>query len=96
MKNASFDTGDVKKCCENKLGIEFREGKHFNGWYCLDNRRIARITVSKGKKSIPPKTYKTMAVQLKLNVGQFDDFLECPIGKSEYEEIVRKASSPIS
>jgi len=96
MKNASFDTSDVKKCCENKLDIEFRDGKHFNGWYYLEDKRIARITVPKGKKSIHPKTYKSMASQLKLDVDQFDDLLECPIEGREYKEIVKALLTPKS
>jgi len=89
MKNTSFDTHDVKKRCENKLGIEFRAKKHFNGWYYLDDKKTARISVPKGKKFIPPKTYKSMADQLKLSVDQFDDLLECPLEQNGYEEILR-------
>ena len=89
MKNTSFNTNDIKKCCENKLQIEFRKAKEFNGWFRLEGIKIARITVPKGKKFIPPKTYKSMANQLKLNVNQFDDLLECPLKKDGYEEILR-------
>ena len=96
MKNASFDTSDVKKCCENKLDIEFRDGKHFNGWYYLEGKRTARITVPKGRKPIHPKTYKSMASQLKLDVDQFDDLVECPIKKPEYEEIIKVLLNPKS
>ena len=84
MKNASFHTSDVKKCCEDKLDIEFRAGKEFNGWYYLDNKKAAKITIPKGKKPIPPKTYKSMARQLKLTSEQFDDLLECSIRSAEY------------
>jgi hypothetical protein len=89
VKNTSFETHDVKKCCENKLGIEFRDAKEFNGWYYLDNKKHARITVPKGKKFLPPKTYKNMALQLKLSVDQFDELLECPLKRDEYEKILR-------
>jgi hypothetical protein len=90
LKNATFDTHDVKKCCENKLGIEFRDRKEFNGWYYLDNKKHARITVPKGRKLIPPKTYKSMATQLKLRISEFDDLLECPLKREGYEKILRK------
>ncbi len=90
MKNTSFNTHDIKKCCEKKLNIEFRKAKEFNGWYLLDNKKTARITIPKGKKFIPPKTYKSMATQLKLNVNQFDDLLECPLDNDGYESIVRE------
>ncbi len=91
MKQSSFDTNDVKRCCERKLEIDFRDGKEFNGWFRLDNRKTARITVPKGKKNIPPKTYKSMATQLKLNVEQFDELLECTLMKEGYEKIVRQS-----
>lgn len=94
MMNASFDTQDVKKCCEHKLDIVFRrKSKEFSGWYHLDDKKAARITVPKGRKSIPPKTYKSMATQLKLDVEQFDNLLVCPLKKDEYETILRSCVS---
>lgn len=89
MKNASFNTNDVRKCCEYKLDIKFRKKKHFSGWYYLGDKRATRITVTKGRKPIPQKTYKTMAKQLKLSISQFDDLLECPIDKVQYEKILK-------
>jgi len=32
MKNAQFNVRDVKKVGEEKLHIEFKSGKEFNGW----------------------------------------------------------------
>ncbi|MBO8152717.1 MAG: hypothetical protein DRP91_04820 [Candidatus Neomarinimicrobiota bacterium] len=89
MKNASFHTLDVKRICENKLGIRFNKGKEFNGWFLLCGKKVARITIPKGRKPIPKKTYKSMAMQLKLSVKEFDDLLECPIDKEKYEEILK-------
>jgi hypothetical protein len=90
MKNTSFHTNDVKKCCEDKLEIDFRKGKEFNGWYYIDNKKAARITIPKGKKPIPPKTYKSMALQLKLNSSQFDDLLTCPLSRQGYDKILKE------
>lgn len=89
MKNSKYSTSDVKKQCENKLDIEFRSGGEFNGWFWLDGKKTARITVPKGRKPIPPKTYKSMATQLKLAVEDFDDLLECPLTKEKYERKLR-------
>lgn len=87
MKNANYDTSDVKRICENKLQIAFRDGKEFNGWYLLaDGRKAARVTVPKGRKELPPKTYKSMAMQLRLTVSDFDALLECPLTKDKYLE----------
>jgi len=89
MNYSKFSTFVVKNRCEQKLKIEFRSGKEFNGWFVLNNIKIARITIPKGRKSIPPKTYKAMAKQLKLNVAQFDDLLNCPLGYDEYVTIIK-------
>ena len=88
MKNANFDTRDVKTTCENKLDIEFRKSKEFNGWFWLNGKKTKRITVPKGRKPVPRGTYKNMARQLGLNVSQFDDLLECPLDKESYEQIL--------
>lgn len=88
MKNASYKTNDVKRVCENKLDIQFRSGKEFNGWYILDGVKTCRITVPKGKKDLKPGTYRSMAKQLKLSIDEFDLLLDCPLKKSEYETIL--------
>lgn len=61
-----------------------------NGWFVLENVKRARITIPKGRKPIPPKTYKEMAGQLKLSVEQFDELLECPLRGRHYVEIMRQ------
>lgn len=91
MRNGEYDTAIVKKRCETKLDMEFREsGPHDVGWYLLDGRRTSRITIPKGHKPIPPLTYRSMARQLFLQVAQFDDLLACPLTGEAYEYIVRK------
>jgi hypothetical protein len=91
MKNSKFHTSRVKSVCENKLEIKFRNGKEFNGWFWLDGIRTKRITVPKGRKPIPPKTYKSMASQLGLSVDEFDSLLECPLKLKGYIEIISKS-----
>lgn len=88
MKNGKFHTDDVKKCCERKLKIEFKAGKELNGWFIHNKKRITRITIPKGRKPIPPKTYKSMAIQLRLNTEQFDLLLECPLKFEDYIKII--------
>ena len=90
MKNTAFNTHDVKKCCENKLEIKLRKGKEFNGWFELYGKKAARITIPHGRKFIPPKTYKSMAKQLKLTTDEFDNLLECPLKKKKYQQILSK------
>lgn len=88
MDNDKYNTKDIKEICENKLGLEFRVGKEFNAWYRIDNKKVARITVPKGRKSVPTGTYKSMAKQLKLKVKEFDDLLKCPLSADGYKKII--------
>ena len=87
MDNSKYHTMDVKKCCETKLEITFRSGNELNGWFVLQGKKTARITIPKGRKPIPPKTYKTMAYQLKLTAQEFDDLLACPLSSEEYRNL---------
>lgn len=90
MRNQNYHTLDVKKCCERKLGIVFRDGGEFNGWFYFENKKVVRITVPHGRKPIPPKTYKSMATQLKLDTADFDCLLDCSIDRKEYEQKIAK------
>jgi len=90
MKNATYNTLDVRHKCENKLGIQFRMSGELNGWYYFKGKKVARITVPSGRKFIPPKTYKSMATQLKLQVEEFDDLLDCPLTKQRYDELLEE------
>jgi hypothetical protein len=99
MKNAEFNTHDVKRCCEKetKLGIVFKtEGKEYNGWFKYEGIKIARITVPKGRKPMGKGLYNSMAGQLKLSVAEFDKLLECPLNRAKYIAILeRKEILPI-
>lgn len=90
MKNAQYNSKDVKDTCETKLKIQFRDGKEYNGWYELNGKKMCRITVPKGRKFLPTGTYKAMARQLKLTVKQFDDFLDCPLTRQLYDQIITR------
>jgi hypothetical protein len=92
MKNTSYNTLDVKKCCEkkSKLNISFKAGKEYNGWFIKDEKKICRVTVPRGRKKIGPFLYGSMAKQLKLTTRQFDDLLDCPLKKHGYERILNK------
>jgi hypothetical protein len=93
MDNSKYHTLDVKKCCEAKLQITFRSGNEFNGWFVLQGKKTARITIPKGRKPIPPKTYKTMAYQLKLTTQEFDDLLACPLSLEDYRNLIEQRSN---
>lgn len=60
MRNAQYKSDDIKKICTNKLSVEFKKGrqKEFNGWFIYDSKKIARITIPKGKKPVPLLKHK--------------------------------------
>lgn len=86
MDHHKYNTHTVKSRCENKLKINFRKNKEFNGWFEYDGRKICRITIPTGRKPIPPKTYKSFANQLKVSVDFFDGLMRCPNSYKEYIE----------
>lgn len=89
MKNR-FSTQDVKECCETKLDIEFvRAGDVSHGWFKKNGKKIRRITLLEGKRSIGRGLYRAMASQLGVTTDQFDDLLTCSLKKEGYEEILR-------
>jgi hypothetical protein len=94
MRNSEFDAHDVKSKCEQKLSIAFEGKKELKGWFWLDNKKHARLSVPKGRKFIPPGTYKSMAEQLKLTVQQFDELLQCDLKLDGYIEIQRSNKLP--
>lgn len=89
MKNSQFNTNKVKHICEKKLSVQFRNNKECNGWVKFGETKLSRVTVPLGRKPIPPKTYKSMAIQLHLTTSEFDDLLECPLTSERYFQLLR-------
>ena len=89
MDNSKHDTALVKTRCQNKAKVPFRGGKELNGWVAVDGRLKTRVTVSHGRKFIPPKTYKSIARQLLLHVDELDKFLECSMKSDDYFDTIR-------
>ena len=44
MDNDKYNSQDIKKVCENKLGLEFRSGKEFNAWLHRLSHQTGRYT----------------------------------------------------
>jgi len=55
MDNAKYNTMNVKKCCESKLGIQFRSGNELTGWFELNGYKAARVSVPKEKSLCPQR-----------------------------------------
>lgn len=91
---AQYNTLAVKRQCENKLSIQFRGTKEYNGWFEYQGTRICRITVPMGRKPIKRGTHASMSRQLGLTVDQFDDLVQCPMKYEGYIACLRARGSP--
>jgi hypothetical protein len=89
VSQGTYDTHKVRTVCERKLLIDFRNGKEANGWFLLDGKRAARVTVAHGRKPIPPKTYKSIANQLSLTIDELDELLDCTLKFGPYAQLLR-------
>lgn len=88
MKNAQFKALDVVNACKQKLGVRFRGGRERTGWFRLQRKKIARITVPKGRGSLRKGTYQSMARQLFLTISEFDALLDCSLHYADYIKIL--------
>lgn len=85
MLNNKFNTSDIIKICQKKAEIiERRDNKHIIIWVGINGIKVSRVTIPHGKKILPPKTYKSIAENLKLSVSEFDSFLDCSLSKENY------------
>ena len=83
---------------KKNLKIEFRRpmrAPHYQGWFYLNGQKAYRLTVAKGRKPIPRKTYKSMAEQLGLSIKDFDELLDCPLTLEGYLNKIITANEKI-
>jgi len=72
------------------------EGHHTKEWQYevwMGGKLQTKVTVPGRRKSnrpMPPGTLSSIRRQLKLERDEFILWLRCPIGRSEYEQIVRE------
>lgn len=85
-KLSGYKTKVVTNCLERKLDINFRHGSERNGWYCIGDKVILRVTVPKehGGRSITPKVAKKIISSLRLTNDEFSDLYNCPMSGSVY------------
>lgn len=81
----------LKDCLEKKLGIDFGSGSELCGWYCLDGKKVLRVTVSKAHRTdVNPRTLNRTIGSLKLTKDEFRDLYRCPMYGSTYEQKIRQ------
>lgn len=89
-KLSGFKTKKITNCLEKKLSIDFRSGSERNGWYCLGNKQVLRITLPKehGGKSLSIGVAKKIISSLRLKNAEFQRLYDCPMSGSDYKKIV--------
>ena len=71
---------DLGRAFEGKLGIDFREGKHRSGWYCLpDGEALFRVTLPKAHRRWSRKVQHSLLRATRLTPDEFDDLVTCPM-----------------
>ena len=75
---------------DTKIPGDKRSGKEMNCWIKIEGRKVTRVTYPKQHRGdIPIGTLRSIRNQLKLNNKQFDDFVECPMTRTDYENHLR-------
>lgn len=92
-----FKTKLVVLCLEQKLDIDLGHGREQNGYYCIGQKKILRVTVPKehgrGHGSLTPGVAKKIISQLRLTNGEFHDLYNCPMSGADYRKKVDDLSS---
>ena len=88
---SSLKIKQMTGCLKNKLSMDFRGGKEPNAWYCLDDKRILRVTITNihGSDTISIGVATRLKNSLKLNRDELKRLYDCPMSGKEYEEKIR-------
>jgi hypothetical protein len=84
---------DLQRAINEKVRPEERRaGSEMNYWYCLDGKRLFRITIPKVHRgsSVPPGTLNQIKRSLKLSMSEFSDLVRCPLSGPAYEALIRQ------
>lgn len=81
----------VVSCLKDKLGIDFRGGKEPTGWYCLDGKKVLRVTVTNvhGSDTLSIGVATRLKNSLKLDREELIMLYECPMSGRDYENKIR-------
>ena len=75
---------------DTKVPGDRRSGKELNCWIKIGGRKVTRVTYPKQHRGdMPIGTLRSIQKQLQLNNKQFEDFIECPMTRTDYENHLR-------
>lgn len=93
MRLRNVKPRDLDRAIQDKVKPqERRASKEVNYWYCLDGKRLFRITKPKVHSggSVPIGTLNQIRQNLKLSADQFSDLVNCPMSGAAYEALIRQ------
>ena len=88
---SSLKIKQLTSCLENKLSIDFRSGKERNAWYCLDDKKVLRVTITNvhGSDTLSIGVATKLKSSLKLNREELKMLYDCPMSGTDYESKIR-------
>jgi predicted RNA binding protein YcfA (HicA-like mRNA interferase family) len=82
---------EVASTLEEKLGLDFRQGKDRSAWFVFEGKKRLRVTVPKTHSGdLAIGTLTAIRKQLTLATGQFLDLVRCPMTGTDFEQVVRQ------
>ncbi len=81
---------DVRRAVERKSGGIRKSRKEVNLRLYLDEKRVGRVTVPKGRGPLHPRTAAKIRDQLKLTRDEFLEFVKCDLTGPGYEHRLRE------
>ena len=87
---AGFKVRQVERALMGKLGFEKTASHHQIYRLWLDGQLAARTYISHGERELMDFHVSHMARQMHLQVAEFADAVNCPLGAEEYYRIVRE------
>jgi hypothetical protein len=89
MGKLNLDPRKVTRALQTKLRLSVSSGKELQGWYCLDGKKVLRVTLPHDHGTLPPGTANAIRNELKLDHEQFARLVQCPMKASDYEALIR-------
>ena len=88
---SSLKIKKMVSCLEDKLSVDFRHGKERTGWYCLDGKKILRVTITNvhGSDTLSIGVATKLKNSLQLGREEFIMLYDCSMGGREYEDKIR-------
>lgn len=77
----------------NKLGMKIIETHHRRALFYHDGRLILKTYRSHGKGELKGRQPEKIRGQMRLDREQFQDLVDCPLGRAEFIEILRTQSN---